>query len=362
MNENKLEKLRAVSTDVIKVDGGAILRRDCMVLRVHGKGADEILTALFGLVSGGGATRSEIFSALVADYPGTERVIDKLLTSLVDCRILIGEGLLPASGPETSAEIFFWNFDPSWSKAANALSEQHILLLGVNAVSRSIARALSECGARNYDVADRRSLRDPRLFDEADVLVPELWGDGLKQPLDAEATENLDMSTVRCIVATIDFGAQQLLRSLNEYAVRSGIPFLPVVLRDHVGEIGPFVIPGETACLECLRARQNSNHADPGIYRGTEAPSVAGCWTVGHHPAMAAMIGDVVVMELTKQFSPRLPHRNVGMLIEIKLLEPSISRRKVLKIPRCAICGTTKTVSTANLDKKEYVPDPPPSV
>lgn len=361
MNEIMLEKLRAVPTDIIKVEGGAILRRDCMVLRVHGNGADEILTTLFGLLNEAGATRPEIISALAVSYPDTEGAVDKLLTSLVQCRILVEEGALPAAGPETSAEIFFWNYDPSWSKAANALSEQHVLLLGVNAVSRSIARALSESGTRNYDVADRGSLRDPRFFDDAGMLIREHWGEGLKPPLDAGAMEDVDMSAVGCIVAAADFGAQQLLRPLNEYAVRSKIPFLPVVLRDHVGQIGPFVIPGETACLECLRARQNSNHADPAVYRATEAPSGNGSWAVGHHPAMAAMIGDVVVMELTKQFSSRLPHRNVSMLIEIKLLEPSISRRKVLKIPRCTVCGTTRTVSTTNLDKKEYVPDPAPS-
>src|SRR5436190_23779014 len=112
MNETKLEKLRAVPTDVIKVEGGAILRRDCMVLRVHGNGADEVLTTLFGLASGAGATRSEILSALAANYPGTEGAVDKLLTSLVDCRILVEEGASPGAGPETSAEIFFWNYDP----------------------------------------------------------------------------------------------------------------------------------------------------------------------------------------------------------------------------------------------------------
>jgi bacteriocin biosynthesis cyclodehydratase domain-containing protein len=362
VNQLTIERLRALPTDIIKVAGGAVLRRDCMVLRVHGEGVETILDVLFGLVGEGGATRAELISALASNFPGIEEAAERLLVSLIDCRILVEDGAeADSGGVETPAEIFFWNFDPSWDKATSALSRQYILLLGVNSVSRSIARALSDCGTENYDVADRASLRGQGFFGDAGELIAGKWSAGLKQPLDAVAMEDIDMSAVACMVATTDTGAQHLLRPLNRYAVNNKIPFLPVVLRDHVGQIGPLVIPGETACLECLRARQNANLADPETYRTAEAASEAGTWIVGHHPAMSAMIGDVVAMELSKQFVTRLPHRNVGTLIEIKLLEPSIARRKVLKVPRCVACGTSNTVSTANLDKKEYIPDPPPT-
>ena len=357
-----MEKLRALPTDIIKVDGGAVLRRDCTVLRVHGEGVEKVLSVLFGLAGGAGATRAELISALASNFPGIEQAADKLLISLVDCRILVEDGVEANRGSaETSTEIFFWNFDPSWNNAANTLSRHYILLFGVNTVSRSIARALSDCGSENYDIADRASLRGAGFFGDAGEMIAGKWGSGMKHPLDPEAIEDIDMTAVACMVAATDMGAQHLLRPLNQYAVRNKIPFLPVVLRDHIGQIGPLVVPGETACLECLRARQNANHPDQETYRAAELPSEAGTWTVGHHPAMSAMIGDVVVMELSKQFITRLPHRNVGTLIEIKLLEPSIARRKVLKIPRCTVCGATNTVSSANPDKKEYIPDPPPA-
>lgn len=357
-----MEKLRALPTDVIKVDGGAVLRRDCTVLRVHGEGVEKILNVLFALAGEGGMTRAELTSSLASSFPGIEQATDRLLGSLINCRILIEDGVQGGGvAPETTADIFFWNFDANWSRAARSLAQQYILVLGVNALSLSIARALAECGTQNYDVADRPSLRGPGFFAGTGELIADKWSGGVKQPLGPEALDDMDMTAIGCIVAATDTGAQHLLRPLNRYAVDHKVPFLPVVLRDHVGQVGPLVIAGETACLECLRARQNANHADAEGYRVAELPSEAGTWAVGYHPMMTAMLGNVVAMELSKQFAGTLPHRNVGTMIEIKLLEPSVTRRKILKVPRCVACGTTGTVSAENLDKKEYIPDPPPS-
>jgi molybdopterin-synthase adenylyltransferase len=361
MNEIAGRRLRAVPADVVKVDDGAILRRDCTILRVHGHGAEEILRVLLALASEGGATRPQLAAELTARFPGIGAAVDNLLASLVECRILVDEAEHSSGGSETPTEIFFWNYDAAWEKAASSLSEQYVLLLGVNALTRSLGRALVDCGTDTYDIADYASLRDPRLFSSDGTFLAEHWPPELKRPLDSQAMDDIDMGAVACLVAATDIGAQHVLRPLNDYALRNNIPFLPVVLHDHVGHIGPLVIPGETACLECLRARQNANLDDPTTYRAAEMSSASGARVVGYHPAMVNMIANVVVMELTKLFCPRLPHRNVGMLIDVKLLDPSITRRKVLKVPRCRACGTTNAISAANTDKREYVPDPAPA-
>lgn len=41
-------------------------------------------------------------------------------------------------------------------------------------------------------------------------------------------------------------------RDLADEQMRRGVPFLPTGLRELVGFVGPFVVPGRTACLRCV--------------------------------------------------------------------------------------------------------------
>ena len=89
------------------------------------------------------------------------------------------------------------------------------------------------------------------------------------------------------------------MRPWNEFCVRHRRPFLPVVLQDLIGYIGPIVVPGETACFECLRARQNSNLINPETQRAAEARAFDGQAIAAAHPAMSASLGAIAGFELT---------------------------------------------------------------
>ena len=90
-------------------------------------------------------------------------------------------------------------------------------------------------------------------------------GTGAFRAMGTALDEGLD-----CVVATADFSGQQLLRHWNSWCVNRGCTFLPVMLDKGIGCVGPLVVPGETACYECLRARENSNLEDPETRRAAE--------------------------------------------------------------------------------------------
>jgi bacteriocin biosynthesis cyclodehydratase domain-containing protein len=89
----------------------------------------------------------------------------------------------------------------------------------------------------------------------------------------------------------------EMSREAADEAMRRDIPFLCVSLRDLVGVIGPFVVPGRTACLRCVdRSRSHHDRSWPTVIASVEAaplrvPAVS--------PALAAMTGGYAASELT---------------------------------------------------------------
>jgi thiazole/oxazole-forming peptide maturase SagC family component len=143
----------------------------------------------------------------------------------------------------------------------------------------------------------------------------------------------------------------------NRYCVENEIAFLPVVLRRLIGEIGPFVVPRETACYECLTARQNSHLREHRALRAVEAQSPYGQAISGFFPSMGSILGDMAALELVKFYSGGMPYR-VGHFIEVNLLATVLDSHKVLRVPRCRTCAATMTTSSFGLERADFVPGP----
>jgi thiazole/oxazole-forming peptide maturase SagC family component len=117
-----------------------------------------------------------------------------------------------------------------------------------------------------------------------------------------------------------------------------------------VGYIGPLVIPGDTACLECLRARQNACLTNATERRVAERGAFDGQRVTAYHPAMVGMVAEAAAFELIR-FYAALPQWKVGRLIELNLLSTAMAHRKVLKAPRCPVCSSLHAGVPTSLHK-----------
>jgi bacteriocin biosynthesis cyclodehydratase domain-containing protein len=346
-------KLRALPVQVIERENGIILKRGCTEFKIDGPEAGRILQAILIGVSEGGGTPEEVCSF----FPQLWRpAAEDLIQQLVARRILVpADGpQYDLPGPEDALEVFYWNFGYRSKEVTESLNSRRIAIVGVNCISRQLAVALSAANVANFEVVDYPLLRNLRLFDESGQVIAAEWPASSPLPIQYE-----DWSPGRtdvppgCLVATSDFGGMHLLREWNEYCVEESRNFLPVVLQNAVGYVGPLVVPGETACYECLRARQNSHMADPESQRAAEHKAFEGQLVNGFHPSMASVLGDLAAMELTK-FYGQVPRWRVGTLIEVNLLMPSVVTRKVLKIPRCAVCSPLRKRSAVTPERLTY--------
>jgi molybdopterin-synthase adenylyltransferase len=353
--DDSAQKLRALPTQLIETDEGIILKRGVTTIRIGGDRGVAVVQRIL-VAAEEGVTREEIrlwFAQSDRD------AVDNLVEQLLARRILVWADReeATASPTESSLDVFYWNFGSRTGLVANQLDQRRLAIIGVNHISQRLTTALAATGVSNFKVVDYHLLRNLRLFDEAGYLLADGWGAPAHTPVEyREWAETLESEPPGCIVVTSDFGGTLAVREWNRHCVEQNWHFLPVVLLDLVGYIGPLVIPGETACYECLRARQNSHIEDPAAARAPERKAFEGQYIQGFHPSMASVLGDLAVLELTKFYSDCLPLWRVGTLIEVNLLAPSLVTRKVLKVPRCTVCGKMNTRSSPALDVSINVP------
>jgi bacteriocin biosynthesis cyclodehydratase domain-containing protein len=350
------DRLVALPVQVVGTDNGVILARGCVEVKVTGPRAAEVVRVVLGATQGTGATCQDLSEAFAE--PDRPAVID-LVEQLQRRRILVPEGTaapLPPDG-ESALDVFYWHFGERAERVLERLNSSRLTVLGVNAVSRQLASSLAVSGVTDVDVVDFHLLRNVRFFGDFGGLDPGQWPADLRPPLSYDDwSDGLDPRELGCVIATSDFGGRHLMREWNEFCVVHGKHFLPVVLDRMIGFVGPFVIPGETACYECLRARENGAMDAPELQRATETAAFWRQKVNGFHPTMASVLAEIAALEVTKLYSGVMPWR-VGRLIEVNLLTVEMKARRVLKLPRCPVCSPVNWRSSTSIEKTGFMPE-----
>jgi thiazole/oxazole-forming peptide maturase SagC family component len=350
------KKLFFQPTQILEIDQVVILKRGVNQVKIEGESAIDVVKVIVTLASEDGATEEELL-----DYFGgtdSDR-IRNVLRALIDKGFLVSKGQKQDFGlapDEFRQEIFFEALGIR-DTDLHRLQEKKIAIIGVNAISRQMARALRNSQLSNFDVIDNPLFRNIGLFTNEGRLHPEKWDDGIRMPLSyQEWMAGLSDTRPDILVCTSDFGGMQLMRDFNKFCVENDVLFLPVVLQDFRGWIGPLVIPRETACYECTLSRQNSLMPDHDIRRSIELSAYEGQEVIGFHPSMASILGDMAVMELTKLFAKILNTWNVGHLIEVNMLKTEIKSRRILKVPRCPVCGEMNRLPRISVQQSTFTP------
>jgi bacteriocin biosynthesis cyclodehydratase domain-containing protein len=346
------DRLIALPVQLMSIDGGVILVRGVTELCISGERGAEVVHAVLAAASGEGVTRRD----LVEQFAATDReMVGKLVDELVSRSILMRAGAQPKPDSiESGFDVFYWHFGQTARATLDRMSEKPIVLMGVNAISRQIALSLRSLGVERVQVVDFHTHRNLRMHDSAGNLKADEWPTVAPLAYDTWA-EGLENQEFACLVATSDFGCPHLMREWNRFCVENRVHFLPVMLERFTGTIGPLVIPGETACYECLHLRENANMSAPEIGRIVELGPAEQQAVTGFHPAMANVLGELAAMELCKIYGGGIPWRT-NRIIEVNLLAPSLFSRQLLKLPLCPVCSPALKTTSVDPYKDLLVP------
>ncbi len=129
-------------------------------------------------------------------------------------------------------------------------------------------------------------------------------------------------------------------RFLNSLSFEMGIPALFGACEGIIGRIGPYIIPRNTACLECYNRRLLAHSGEPELqafqqYRIRYQDSIPAAWP--KHPNFNQATLEIFALEVAHIVSDR-PPRTIGSVIEYSYADITTRHHPVYRIPRCEIC------------------------
>ncbi|MDX9753419.1 MAG: TOMM precursor leader peptide-binding protein [bacterium] len=154
-----------------------------------------------------------------------------------------------------------------------------------------------------------------------------------------ELVGNLRDRTVNVIVYSPDRFDEEYCQTLNRLALSTNTPFLPIRHNPTSIELGPLVIPHESACYTCYDRRRKA--AVPYL----AAPAKQQTGTLFNFPVGVGFI----TIEIIKFLSYCAEPITKGRLWRLNLLRGLSDVHPVLKLPRCPSCGVHRHTPPSKL-------------
>lgn len=344
MHQEKLNKrIQAYPFQVLEFEGATILRRGIDEIKISGDNAFGIIKIIQSVSENGEKTIEEILEL----FSGPHREsVSKLIDHLLDRRMLrfYEDEILPPSLSESPQDLFLWHFENFPSLAGPKLNKPGtkatIVLCGINPLIAELIIHYRKQANIDCIVIDDPLLRDPSYFEDDGQLKKE-WVThfGTLEKSEAWKEKNTSSDSYDLLIAGIDGGNFQYLSDWNAFAFRQKTPFFPLLLQNMNGYFGPFVVPGETPCLECLTYRMNSHFiqfeeksALEKFYKKEGRPL-----SPAYHSSMLKMLSQTGIFEVDR-YLYGIPGVLYGQLGEISLLNTAMKTHKLLKVPRCSVC------------------------
>ena len=341
--KNKQPKIFSVNVQIVSHKDNIILVRGATEILIEGKDATEITVDILQKCKDGST-----YEELLSFFPkNLQTEIKKLLDDLLIKGILFYENRdnknFKVTNEESDFDIFGWQFGLSEKEIKKKVDNIDLHILGVNNISIHLINSLSNAGFENIKLIDYFPLNNQKL-------IPSLSQTYTEQTIEFERwLDEFDKTKQNCLVPTCDFGGQPVIRYWNEFSVKDNLHYFPLILDKSIGYIGPFVIPNESSCYECMWVRENSNQEDPELFRYLESSLLNKSFITGFHPSMPRQIADIATTELSK-FYLNISSSMVNRISIYKFLIPDLKTQNILKIPRCRVCSPLVKSPSVNTD------------
>lgn len=336
--------LRALRAQLITAsDGGVIIRRGLTQVKVSGPDASRLTSAVYARCHGS-LTASELFASF-DNYD--QEAVQQLVSHLLERKLIIAASHR-RDEQETPLDIFYWHFGED---AIKRVSSSRLMVVGSSSLSSQCIKTLEASGFKDVLLVDDPALRQPCITRPGTSSCPPHFEPSREINYTVQrAPDEVSLTGIDCVVATAPFGGQDHLRQWNRHCVGRRAVFIPAVVHDCIAQIGPIVVPGQSACLECLRGRQNSHIGNIRDVRDVDKNVHEGREIIANHPAISDVAGSVLAMEITKFIGLGLLGQ-INRHIEINLLRSEMRVRNVLKLPYCSICSSESSTSAIDLSK-----------
>lgn len=256
------------------------------------------------------------------------------------------------------------------SECQRRLREAKVAILGVGGLGGWAAWALACCGVGEMWLADGdrveiNNLNRQILYTEADVgrLKAEAAAERLEAFNSAMRVEAVPVrlggeddvakfvAGASVVVDAADWPAHDIERWVNAACFEAGIPYITMSHFPPIARVGPFFVPGRTACYACQEAALRRAYPlfDLAVEQRRAKPSTAA--TLG--PA-CGMIGGQVGLEVMHHLTGLAEPSTLGAahIYDLRTME---SRREPIVPERdCPVCGGPAAAKPASGEERSF--------
>lgn len=337
------EPLFLINVQAVPLENGYVVRHGLTRIFLEAPGLEAVFGALVDLARSAQGARTSALLAAVA--PDERPVMESLIAALRQRRLLVPAGeIVDPNAEDLHESVFYWSYGTSATAVRERLGQRRLAVIGYNTVGTAMATTLAEMGFGSVTLVDHPMLRNLSLAEGGfdDLVAHDDW---------AEENDLPD-----CIILTSDFGGPDVAREWNAFCVTNNVHFYPAFVSDHIGLVGPMVLPGQSACYECFALRERAASADITLHRSTDGLAYFSQPSFGFIKPMAQAVVALATTELLKFYSQALPGGNIGRMIEYDVLAPSLDTHRVLKLPRCPVCGPVVAAPTFASETRVFMP------
>jgi molybdopterin-synthase adenylyltransferase len=136
----------------------------------------------------------------------------------------------------------------------------------------------------------------------------------------------IDFTKVDIIICTIDKPYRIIRRVVNNFCVNNNIPVIFAGFAEHVGMVGPFIVPNETACLMCIEKKSQ----DLALNNVKIVPS---------YGPLCNIISSILCNEIINYFISFNKINLKGCTLMFDIMNYKIKKIKWKKKKNCKVCG-----------------------
>lgn len=130
--------------------------------------------------------------------------------------------------------------------------------------------------------------------------------------------------------------------SMNKAVLAANVMWLPLAVVDNTEiQMGPAVIPHETACYKCYEYRFQSNVGHVDSYKAfvDAVNAMKEVEDFGVLPPFAEIAANYATIEAVRLLAPDMTPISAGKLLTVNIDDLSSERHPVLRVPRCPHCN-----------------------
>lgn len=362
-----MTKLRLTPAATISPNSqGIILQSDLGAFQLHGKDISDFIETVIPLLNG--EYDEESICQTLEQYEN-----DSIRTVL---ELLNSKGLLEqikstgdASPPWSVHQRFFSAWNTSGSSAVEKLANARVLVLGTEPWAANAVQQLAMAGVGHIHLVDNANLcSDDRvsfpLFSIADLhksraemlalrvgeLAPWCQLTHKKLTVDSKGSLNITENEWQLVIVSFASEAIYWQKAASNYIQKYNCKALYGCLDGLDSLLGPVVIPGETACWNCLRLRRLGTSENPQLAHQLESDINAPQQRARTLLApMASLLGQKIALESIKLLTDYAPTLLKDKVEISNLVTGESDQHGVIPMPWCEVCGGADTLIKNNL-------------